>query len=70
MLKMLNLNIIFSDMSNWEDCFVPDVIVKALEDLKFATPTPIQSLAIPSAIRDHRDILGAAETVSLINLSM
>lgn len=52
-------------MSEWRNLFVPDVLIETLEELKFVTPTPIQSLAIPSAIRDHMDILGAAETVSI-----
>lgn len=51
-------------MAAWREMFVPEKIVKALEELKFDSPTPIQSLAIPCAIRDYRDILGAAETGS------
>lgn len=52
-------------MSGWCNCFVPDVVLEALKDLNFVNPTPIQSLAIPVAIRDRQDILGAAETVRL-----
>ncbi|KAF3701226.1 ATP-dependent RNA helicase DDX24 [Channa argus] len=36
----------------------------ALSSLGFASPTPIQALALPPAIRDRMDILGAAETGS------
>ena len=52
-------------MTEWKGLFVPDEILKALEDQKFAKPTVIQSQALPSAIRDRKDILGAAETVSV-----
>ena len=51
-------------MTEWKSLFVPDEIVKALQDQKFIKPTVIQSQALPSAIRDRKDILGAAETVS------
>jgi superfamily II DNA/RNA helicase len=30
---------------------------------QFFEPTPIQRLTLPIAIRDHLDIIGAAETV-------
>ncbi|GLD62402.1 ATP-dependent RNA helicase DDX24 [Lates japonicus] len=36
----------------------------ALSSLGFGSPTPIQALALPPAIRDRMDILGAAETGS------
>ncbi|KAK3767116.1 hypothetical protein RRG08_017989 [Elysia crispata] len=52
------------DMTEWKSLFVPDEIVKALQDQKFIKPTVIQSQALPSAIRDRKDILGAAETGS------
>lgn len=51
-----------SDVSAWNDLFVPSPVLKALSSLGFGSPTPIQALALPSAIRDHMDILGAAET--------
>ncbi|XP_061898205.1 ATP-dependent RNA helicase DDX24 [Entelurus aequoreus] len=53
-----------TDMSAWKDLFVPPVVLKALSSLGFTSPTPIQALALPSAIRDRMDILGAAETGS------
>uniref|UniRef100_A0A2R5LA45 ATP-dependent RNA helicase n=1 Tax=Ornithodoros turicata TaxID=34597 RepID=A0A2R5LA45_9ACAR len=52
------------DMSAWLNCFVPPAVLKALGELKFTKPTQIQSLTLPSAIRDHMDIMGAAETGS------
>lgn len=54
-----------SDVSAWKDLFVPAPVLKALSSLGFGSPTPIQALTLPSAIRDHKDILGAAETGKL-----
>lgn len=51
-----------TDVSAWKDLFVPNPVLKALSSLGFESPTPIQALTLPSAIRDHMDILGAAET--------
>lgn len=51
-----------ADVSAWKDLFVPSPVLKALSGLGFGSPTPIQALALPSAIRDRMDILGAAET--------
>lgn len=52
-----------SGMDEWDGLFVPKSVLKALKELNFTAPTPIQKLALPSAIRDKLDILGAAETV-------
>ncbi|XP_068110754.1 ATP-dependent RNA helicase DDX24 [Hyperolius riggenbachi] len=52
------------DVSAWNDLCVPQPVLQALGYLGFAAPTPIQALALPSAIRDKMDILGAAETGS------
>ncbi|CAL8290768.1 unnamed protein product [Gadus morhua 'NCC'] len=57
------------DVSAWKDLFVPAPVLKALSHLGFASPTPIQALALPSAIRDRMDIVGAAETGSGKTLS-
>lgn len=43
---------------------VPDVILKALAEKGFKSPTEIQSLTLPAAILGKKDILGAAETGS------
>lgn len=51
-----------TDVSAWKGLFVPTPVLKALSSLGFGSPTPIQALTLPSAIRDHMDILGAAET--------
>lgn len=53
-----------ADVSAWKDLHVPAPVLKALSSLGFSSPTPIQALALPSAIRDRMDILGAAETGS------
>ncbi|NWW65586.1 DDX24 helicase, partial [Ifrita kowaldi] len=53
-----------ADVSAWKDLFVPEPVLQALSYLGFSAPTPIQALALPSAIRDNMDILGAAETGS------
>ncbi|KAK2826080.1 hypothetical protein Q5P01_020294 [Channa striata] len=53
-----------TDVSAWKDLFVPSPVLKALSNLGFGSPTPIQALALPPAIRDRMDILGAAETGS------
>lgn len=51
-----------ADVSAWKDLFVPEPVLQALSYLGFSAPTPIQALALPSAIRDNMDVLGAAET--------
>lgn len=51
-----------TDVSAWKQLFVPEPVLKALSKLGFSAPTPIQALALPPAIRDRLDILGAAET--------
>ncbi|XP_061215850.1 ATP-dependent RNA helicase DDX24 [Neopsephotus bourkii] len=51
-------------VSAWKDLFVPEPVLRALSYLGFSAPTPIQALALPSAIRDNMDVLGAAETGS------
>lgn len=51
-----------TDVSAWKNLFVPSPVLKALSSLGFGSPTPIQALALPPAIRDRLDVLGAAET--------
>nr|XP_060612242.1 ATP-dependent RNA helicase DDX24 [Anolis sagrei ordinatus] len=53
-----------ADISAWKGLFVPKPVLQALSELGFSAPTPIQALALPSAIRDSMDVLGAAETGS------
>jgi hypothetical protein len=52
-------------MDGWADLYVPKPVLRALCDLGYTKPTPIQEASLPAAIRDRRDIVGAAETVSL-----
>ncbi|KAL4656388.1 ATP-dependent RNA helicase DDX24-like [Arapaima gigas] len=51
-----------TDVSAWKGLFVPEPVLEALRCLGFSSPTPIQALVLPPAIRDRMDILGAAET--------
>ncbi|CDW57157.1 ATP dependent RNA helicase DDX24 [Trichuris trichiura] len=53
-----------ASLHEWIHLCVPDPILRALSDMKFFHPTPIQQACLPSAIRDGMDILGAAETGS------
>uniref|UniRef100_A0A8C4UWA0 ATP-dependent RNA helicase n=1 Tax=Falco tinnunculus TaxID=100819 RepID=A0A8C4UWA0_FALTI len=53
-----------ADVSAWKNLFVPEAVLRALSHLGFSAPTPIQALALPSAIRDNMNVLGAAETGS------
>ncbi|KAK3091430.1 hypothetical protein FSP39_019832 [Pinctada imbricata] len=48
----------------WTKLYIPDPVMRALHENKFYHPTPIQALAIPHAIRDRMDIVGAAQTGS------
>ncbi|XP_053983890.1 ATP-dependent RNA helicase DDX24 [Hylaeus volcanicus] len=57
-------NVYDIDVQAWSMLGVPAVIIKALKDQQFHSPTTIQSLTLPSAILGRRDILGAAETGS------
>ncbi|XP_076382250.1 ATP-dependent RNA helicase DDX24 [Megalopta genalis] len=52
------------NMQAWSVLGVPKMIIKALEDQQFYSPTTIQMLTLPPAILGRRDILGAAETGS------
>ncbi len=47
----------------WKTLFIPDDILKAVEELGFDEPTPIQQQVLPIALRDYVDILGSAPTV-------
>ncbi|XP_076625219.1 ATP-dependent RNA helicase DDX24 [Colletes latitarsis] len=57
-------NMYDTDVQVWSNLGVPTIIIKALKDQQFRSPTTIQALTLPSAILGHRDILGAAETGS------
>ena len=55
-----------TDMKLWDGLHVPNAVLWALKDQGFTTPTQIQARALPSAIRDRMDVVGAAETVRMI----
>jgi ATP-dependent RNA helicase DDX24/MAK5 len=52
------------DMSGWIMFDLDPRLLRALAELGFTEPTPIQRECILPAVRDFRDILGAAETGS------
>ena len=63
----LDNSLVISDdiyLPGWKDFSVPQPVLRALNDLNFAEPTPIQRETMPAAINGHADILGAAETGS------
>ena len=45
---------------------MPLPIIRALKELGFTLPTEIQRQAIPVAMDTDRDVIGAAETVSIL----
>jgi len=51
------------DVSNWKPYDLDSLIEEALSKMGFGTPTPIQQECLPAAIRDRRDVIGAAQTV-------
>lgn len=53
-------------MEAWNDLFLPQTILKALQELGFSKPTEIQQMVLPTAIRDQQDIVAAAETVRIL----
>lgn len=48
-------------MENFQSLGLPQPLLRALEQMKFTTPTPIQAQAIPPALAG-KDILGSAQT--------
>ncbi|XP_071836230.1 ATP-dependent RNA helicase DDX24-like [Apostichopus japonicus] len=52
------------NMSAWDDLPVPDLVLKALKDLGFTKPTPIQAECLTAAIEERNDVVGGAETGS------
>lgn len=56
-----------ANVSAWKDLFVPQPVLRALSFLGFSAPTPIQALTLAPAIRDNLDILGAAETGTVLS---
>jgi ATP-dependent RNA helicase DDX24/MAK5 len=52
-----------ADVSAWADYQLHPSITGALARLGFSAPTHIQAECLPAAVRDRRDIIGAAQTV-------
>ena len=55
------------DVSAWDPFNLDAEVRGALARLGFSQPTPIQQECLPAAIRDRRDIIGAAQTVSSLH---
>lgn len=52
----------------WSELGLHDDIVRALVRLGFTTPTAIQKQILPAAMKKRNDVIGAAETVSILVL--
>ena len=48
-------------MTNFQTMALPEALKRALQNMQFSTPTPIQSQVIPLALAG-KDILGSAQT--------
>jgi len=59
-----NKNLEKINVEAWSSMGVPTVVIRALADQNFHSPTMIQTRTLPAAILGRRDILGAAETGS------
>ena len=53
------------DMKAWSGLELDSQILDAIASLGFEQPTSIQQECLPAAIRDRRDVIGAAQTVRL-----
>ncbi len=49
-------------MSNFSDFQLKEEILRAVEEMGFETPTPIQEKAIPHLLQESRDVIGLAQT--------
>ena len=52
------------DVSAWDDFQLDNKIMGALSRMGFSAPTHVQAECLPAAMRDRRDVIGAAQTVS------
>lgn len=52
------------DVSAWEDFHLSPKILGAVARVGFSAPTHVQAECLPAAIRDGRDVIGAAQTGS------
>ena len=51
-------------MSEWSELFLPKTLLKGLYTQGFFKPTPIQCMVVPAAIKERKNIIGAAQTGS------
>jgi len=51
-------------MSAWSDLCLPKTLLKGLYTQGFLEPTPIQRMVVPAAIKERKNIIGAAQTGS------
>lgn len=59
-----NKNLSNTNVEIWSSMGVPSVVIRALADQNFHSPTSIQAQVLPPAILGRKDIMGAAETGS------
>lgn len=52
-----------ADVSAWGPFELHPLVERAVAQLGFSEPTRVQSECIPAAVRDRRDVIGAAQTV-------
>ena len=57
------------DVSAWQNFKLHASLYEGIKDLKFGTPTEVQSHALLAGIRDCLDVIGAAETVHRVGWS-
>ncbi|EZA59290.1 hypothetical protein DMN91_008515 [Ooceraea biroi] len=62
--NLSNKNLKNVNVEMWASMGVPNVVIRALADQNFHTPTVIQARTLPPAILGRKDIMGAAETGS------
>ena len=58
------------ESSEWSGLGVPDLVATALLEAGITKPTEIQSRAITTALSRRCDIIGASETVCVINVDI
>ena len=50
-------------MTAWAPFDLPPKVAEAIAHMGFGQPTPIQQECLLPAVRDRRDVIGAAQTV-------
>lgn len=52
-----------ADVQSWAPFELHPLVERAIAQLGFSSPTEVQTECLPAAIRDRRDVIGAAQTV-------